>query len=41
MKKNVSDVVHALQKIKDEVKFNLVTKNKQMTLDAYFVKELN
>ena len=38
--KNVPDVVHALQKIKDEVEFNLGTKKKQMTLDN-FVKELN
>ena len=39
--KNVIEVMNALQKIKDEVEFNLGTKKKQMTLDAYFVKELN
>ena len=33
--------MHAFKKIKDEVEFNLGTKKKQMTLDAYFVKELN
>ena len=33
--------MHALQKIEDEVEFNLGTKKKQMTLDVYFVKELS
>ena len=40
MKKNVPDVVHDLQKIKDKVEFNLGTKKKQITLDAYFVKRV-
>ena len=32
--------MHALPKIKDEAKFNLETKKKQTTLDAYFGNEL-
>ena len=40
--KNVLDIMHALQKkIKDNVEFNLGTKKKQMTLNTYFIKELN
>ena len=34
--KKLPNVVYALQKIKDEVEFNLGTKKRQTTLDAYF-----
>ena len=32
--KNVPDIVHALQKIKNKIELNLGTKKKQMTLHA-------
>ena len=34
-------VVHALQKIKDEVEFGLGMKKRQTSLDPYFERELN
>ncbi|XP_022856380.1 uncharacterized protein LOC111377501 [Olea europaea var. sylvestris] len=36
---NISEVVYALQKVKDVVHFGLGVKKKQSTIDAYFQKE--
>ncbi|TYG96263.1 hypothetical protein ES288_A11G335400v1 [Gossypium darwinii] len=36
---NISDLVYALLKVKDEIVFESHVKNKQLTIDAYFSKE--
>ena len=40
MKKNIPDVVHALQKIKDEVEFNLSIKKKINDFRCIFCKRV-
>ncbi|MBA0624829.1 hypothetical protein Godav_010116 [Gossypium davidsonii] len=38
-KKNISDLVYALLKVKDEIVFDSHAKKKQLNTDAYFSKE--
>ena len=40
MRKNIPDVVYALQKVKDGLEFVLGAKKKQVTFDAYFQKKI-